>query len=170
MHCLASKQDKVAFKTFSLARKSNVLDLIYSDVCGPLKIKTLGGASYFGTFIDNHSRKVWVYILKSKDQVLDVFKQFLVSVEREIGRSLKCIRTNNGGEYKGPFNEYCTNKVIRHQYTPPKTLQHNGVAERINHTIVEKVRCMLSHAKLPRSFWGEAVRTTTNLINLSPSI
>ncbi|GJX01730.1 retrovirus-related pol polyprotein from transposon TNT 1-94 [Tanacetum coccineum] len=68
--------------------------------------KTLGGCSYFVTFIDDHSRKVWVYTLKTKDQVLDVFKQFHALVERQTGKKLKCIRSDNGGEYIGPFDAY----------------------------------------------------------------
>ena len=100
--------------------------------------------------------------MKSKDQVLDAFKEFHVSVERETDRKLKCIRSDNGGEYKGPFENYCRFHGIRLEKTVPKTPQQNGMAERI--------RCMLSHTKLPKSFWGEATRTTVNLINLSPSV
>ena len=95
-------------------------------------MKTLGGALYFVTFIDDCSRKLWVYVLKTKDQVLGVFKQFQASVERETGKKLKCIRTDNGGEYCGPFDEYCKHQGIRHQKTPPKTPQLNGLVERMN--------------------------------------
>ncbi len=61
---------------------------------------------YFVTFIDDHSRKVWVRLLKSKDQVLEAFKEFHAQVERETGRKLKCVRSDNGGEYRGPFEAY----------------------------------------------------------------
>ncbi|RVX00702.1 Retrovirus-related Pol polyprotein from transposon TNT 1-94 [Vitis vinifera] len=87
---------------------------------------------------DDHSRKIWVYTLKTKDQVLDVFKQFHALVERQSGEKLKCIRTDNGGEYSGPFDEYCRQHDIRHQKTPPKTPQLNGLAERMNRTLVER--------------------------------
>ena len=70
----------------------NVLDLIHSDLCGPMP-KSLGGSQYFMTFIDDHSRKTWAYTLKSKDQVLNVFKEFHTLVERQTGKKLKCIRT-----------------------------------------------------------------------------
>ena len=92
-------------------------------------------------------------------------------VERETGNLLKCLRTNNGGEYiSHEFREHCSIHGIRHEKTVPGTPQHNGVAERMNHTIVEKVICMLRTAKLPKSFWGAAVLTACYLVNRSPSI
>ncbi|KAK0589658.1 hypothetical protein LWI29_016911 [Acer saccharum] len=81
-HCLAGKQNRVSFHSSPPSRKSGILDLVHSDVCGPMKMRTLGGSLYFVTFIDDHSRKTWVYTLKTKDQVLDVFKQFQALVER----------------------------------------------------------------------------------------
>lgn len=117
-----------------------------------MNTKTLGGALYYVIFIDDHFRKVWVFALKTKDQVLDVFKVFHMKVERETGRQLKCVRANNVGEYRGSFEEYCRSHSIRLVKTVPKTPQHNGVAERVNRTICERIRCMLSHAKFPKSF------------------
>ncbi|KAI4324009.1 hypothetical protein L6164_023577 [Bauhinia variegata] len=132
--------------------------------------RTLGGCLYFVPFIDDYSRKVWVFALKSKDQVLDVFKHFHASVERETNRKLKCVRADNGGEYKGPFERYCKDHGIKLEKVVPKTTQQNGVAKRMNRTITERIRCMLSHTKLPKAFWGESMRTTVDLINLSPSV
>ena len=81
--CLAGKQHRVAFKSQPPHKKPEVLDLVHSDVC-KMSVRSMGGAKYFVTFIDDFSRKVWVYVLKTKDQVLSVFKQLQVSVEREI--------------------------------------------------------------------------------------
>jgi transposase InsO family protein len=117
-----------------------------------MNTKTLSGALYYVTFIDDHSRKVSVFALKTKDQVLDVFKAFHMKVERETKRQLKCVRADNGGEYRGSVEEYCRSHGIRLEKTVPKTPQHNGVAERMNITICERIKCMLSHAKLPKSF------------------
>ena len=74
---------------------------------------------------------------------------------REIGEKIKCIRIDNGGEYCEPFDEYGRNHDIQHQKTPPKILQLNGIAERLNRTLVEKVRCLLYESRLPQSFWGK---------------
>ncbi|KAL4559836.1 hypothetical protein LXL04_031982 [Taraxacum kok-saghyz] len=169
-HCLDGKQTRVSFKSSTPSRKESILDLIHSDVCGPMKTRTIGGCLYFVTFIDDHSRKVWVYTLKTKDQVLEKFKQFHALVERQTGKKLKCIRTDNGGEYIGPFDAYCREHGIRHQKSPPKTPQLNGLAERMNRTLNERVTCLLSHANLPKSFWGEALNTAVHVINLTPCV
>ena len=68
---------------------SELLELVHSDLCGPFKVKSKGGALYFSTFIDYRSRKIWVYPLKSKDQVLDVFKQYQALSERQTGQKFK---------------------------------------------------------------------------------
>ena len=92
-------------------------------------------------------------------------------VERETGKLLKCLRTNNGGEYtSNQFKGYCSKHGIRHERTVPGTPQHNGAAERMNRTILEKMRCMIRVTQLPKPFWGEAVLTVVYLINRSPSV
>ena len=108
--------------------------------------------------------------LKTKDQVFDKFKEFQALAERQAGKKFKCIRTDNGGEYRGPFEEYCRQQGIRHQKTPPKTPQLNGLAERMNKTLMDRVRCMLLESKLPQSFWGEALCVASYVINLTPTI
>ncbi|CAH9144261.1 unnamed protein product [Cuscuta epithymum] len=169
-HCLFGKQHRVSFSS-TRKKHSELLSLVHSDVCGPIEEESLGGSRYFVTFIDDASRKVWAYCLKSKDQVFDRFKLFHAMVERETGKKLKCLRSDNGGEYTSrEFSAYCAAYGIRHEKTVPRTPQHNGVAERINRTIMEKVRYMLSMAKLPKPFWGEAVLTACYLINRSPSV
>jgi len=102
--------------------------------------------------------------------VLGVFKQFQVSVERETGKKLKCICIDNSDEYCGPFDEYCRQQGIRYQKTPLKTTQLNGLAERMNKTLMERVRYLLSEAKLSGSFWGKALYTDAHVINLSPVV
>ena len=83
---------------------------------------------------------------------------------------MKIVRTDNGGEYKGKFEEYYKCQGIRIEYTVPKTPDLNGLAERMNRTIMERVRSMLSHAKLPKSYWAKAMYTVVYLINKSPSV
>ena len=83
---------------------------------------------------------------------------------------MKLLKTDNGLEYLSEeFNEFCKDNGIRRHKTVRLTPQQNGLPERMNNTILERVRCMLSNAKLAKSFWGEAVNTTCYLINRCPS-
>ena len=107
-------------------------------------------------------------MLENKWQVLGVFKEFHAKVERETGRKLKCVRSDNGGEYRGPFERYCRNYGIRLEKPPPKTPQLNGLAERMNRTLTERVRAMLSHAKLPNCFWAEALTHAMYVLTCPP--
>ena len=92
-----------------------------------------------------------------------------VTLERETGRKLKAVREENGGEYRGQFEEYCRSLGIRLEYTVPKTPELNGLVERVNCTIRERVRSILAHEMLSKTFWVEALMTTTYVINRSPS-
>ena len=151
-YCLFGKHHRVSFSKVS-KKKTNALELVYSDVCGPMEVESLGGRRYFVTFIDDATRKVWVYLLKTKDEVFGYFQIFHAMVERETGKQLKCLKTDNGGEYTSiEFEGYCQKHGIRHEKTKPGTPQHNGVAERMNRTSVEWVRCMQKMARLPKAF------------------
>ena len=95
-YCVFGKQCKQRFKSGNHNSKQ-ILDYIHSDLWGPSPTVSYGGALYFLTFINDFSQKVSVYILKKKDDVFNVFKQFKTMVEKKIGKSIKCLRTNNGG-------------------------------------------------------------------------
>ena len=102
--------------------------------------------------------------------MLSVFKQFQARAKRESGQKLTAVHTDNGGEYRGQLEEYCRCEVIKIEYAKPKTLELNGMAERMNRTIMEKVRCMQSHAKLGKTYWAEALMKAIYIINKSPSV
>ena len=121
-HCIYGRQRRVSFFRGGHVRKKNVLELVHSDVFGPVNIKSLGGASYFVTFIDDASRMVWTYPTKNKSEVFGIFQKFHVAVERETNKLLKCLRTDNGGEYcSNAFKEYCNRFGIMHEKTVPGT-------------------------------------------------
>ncbi|MCO5557878.1 hypothetical protein L7F22_011450 [Adiantum nelumboides] len=130
--CQFGKQQRRRFSK-STYRARQPLELIHSDVWGPSQTTSMGGAHYFLTFVDDMSRKVWVYFLKNKYEVFSYFKQFKAMVEKECGRFIKTLRSNQGGEFKSKeFEELCWNQGIRRQYTCAYTPQQNGVAERKN--------------------------------------
>jgi len=135
-----------------------------------MNAKSIGGAEYFLTFIDDKTRYVWVYPLKHKSQVFDRFREWKALVENASGQKLKVLRTDNGGEYTSiKFEEFLKSEGVRHECTIPKTPEQNGVAERLNRTLVETVRSMLIDSKLPHKFWAEALSTATYLRNRSPT-
>ncbi|GKV46880.1 hypothetical protein SLEP1_g53841 [Rubroshorea leprosula] len=123
-------------------RTQGTVDYIHSDLWGPLLVASKGGAVYMLTFIDDYSKKVWVYKLKSKSDVFLTFKQWKTLIEKQSGKQIKCLRTENG-------LEYCS--------------------ERMNHTLLERARCMLSNAGLSKDFWAEVVNHVNYLVNQSPS-
>ena len=112
----------------------------------------------------------WVYPLKTKDQVFEFFKQWQAEVENFTGQRVKTLRTDNGGEFTSKsFQAHLKACGIRHELTIPKTPEQNGVAERLNRTLVETTRAMLLDAKLPHMFWAEAISTAAYLRNRSPT-
>ncbi|KAF5942014.1 hypothetical protein HYC85_019656 [Camellia sinensis] len=106
----------------------------------------------FLTFIDDASKKLWVYFLKTNDEVFQHFQEFHAMVEKETKKKFKCLRRENGGEYTSNACEvYCASRGLYHETIVPGNPQYNGVAKRMNNTIVERVRCMLSMPKLLKS-------------------
>ena len=168
-HCVKGKQTRVKFGT-AIHDTKGILDYVHSDVWGPSKTASLGGKHYFVTFVDDFSRRVWVYTMKTKDEVLKVFLTWKKMIETQTGRKIKRLRTDNGGEYKSdPFLKVCEDEGIIRHFTIREIPQQNGVAERMNRTLVEKIRCMLSNAGLGKQFWGEAVTYARHLVNRLPS-
>ena len=149
-----------------LIENAKFYDPINSDVCGKIILGSLGGGCYFVTFIDDASRYTWVYILKKKSEVFNTFKNLKALVENMYDRKIKVFRTDNGGEYTSvEFESYLREEGIRHEKTVPKTPEQNGVVERMNRTVVEAVRCMLSDSKFPKTFWAEALSTAVYVCN-----
>ena len=153
-NCCDGKNHKTPFSNIESNRKRKIFELIHSDVCGKLNPSSLGGGNYFVTFIDDATKYTWVYILKKKSDVFDAFKNWKTLVENLYDRKIKIFRTDNGGEYtSSEFERYLQEAGIRHEKTIPKTPEQNGVAERMNRTLIEAVRCMLSDSQLPKTFW-----------------
>ncbi|GJZ67186.1 retrovirus-related pol polyprotein from transposon TNT 1-94 [Tanacetum coccineum] len=149
---------------------SCILDYVHSDVWGPSKIRSLGGRHYYVTFVDDFSRRVWVYMLKTKDEVLGVFIKWKKMMETQTCRKIKHLQTDNGGEYKNDlFTKFCEDEGIVRHFTVRHTPQQNGVAKHMNRTLLEKVRCMLSNVGFGKEFWAEAVTYACHLVNRLPS-
>ena len=108
--------------------------------------------------------------MKHKSEAFEKFKEFRHEVEKQLGYSIKALRSDRGGEYLShEFLSYLRDNGILSQMTPPYTPQHNGVSARRNRTLLDMVRSMMSKAELPKSFWGYALETAIYLLNKAPS-
>ncbi|KAJ4708838.1 Retrovirus-related Pol polyprotein from transposon TNT 1-94 [Melia azedarach] len=168
--CVMGKSCRARFNT-ATHRTKQTLDYIHADLWGPAQVVSLKGARYFLSIIDDYSRKEWVFVLRSKDQVFDKFKTWKALIENQTGKKLKRIRIDNGLEFcNETFDDLCKKCGIARHKTVTHTPQQNGLAERMNRTLMEKVICMLFHAKLPKQLWAEAVVSAAYLVNRSPSV
>ncbi|KAJ9549604.1 hypothetical protein OSB04_022147 [Centaurea solstitialis] len=167
--CLLGKMTKSPFKG-KMERGKDLLDLIHTDVCGPFRSATRHGERYFVTFTDDFSRYGFIYLMKNKSDTFEVFKGFKNEVENQLGKKIKMLRSDRGGEYLShEFYDYLRDCGIVSQLSPPRTPQLNGVAERRNRTLLDMVRSMMSRATLPMSFWGYALETAAHILNLVPT-
>lgn len=167
--CMKAKIHQQPFRQ-STRRENDVLDLIHTDICGPFKTCSLGGAKYFATFIDDKSRYIEVAILKKKSDIFEAFKEYKARVEKQTGRQIKKIRSDNAKEYLSrDFNEFLKQEGIQRELSVEYTPQQNGVAERANQTLVEMARCMLLQSNLPYELWAEAVCAAAYIRNRCPT-
>ena len=168
--CLKGKQTRSEILKHTEMRSDTVLGCIFSNVCGKLPTRSHVGYEYFATFVDDKSRKVFVVGLKHKSDVARNLKDFIAHAETQTGERVKVLRSDGGGEYIGnTLTEYLKEKGIKQELTTPDTPQHNGVAERMNRMLLDKVCAMLTDADLPEIYWFEALVYAAHLHNVSPT-
>ena len=111
----------------------------------------------------------YVYLLRSKDEALEKVKLYKTKVENQLNQKIKIVRSDRGGEYSEPFNDFCKIHGIIHQTTAPYCPQQNGVAECKNQMLKDMVNAMLNSSGLPHNLWGEAVLLACYILNkISP--
>ncbi|KAM7520343.1 hypothetical protein LguiB_019305 [Lonicera macranthoides] len=169
--CVVSKQHRDPFAKGKSWRAKKALELVHSDICGPITPSSNGGKKYIITFIDDFSRKTWVYFLLEKSDAFVAFKNYKALVEKEMGSPIKVLRTDRGGEYNShEFVVFCESQGIKRQLTTAYTPQQNGVCERKNRTILNMVRSLLKRSGIPKNFWPEAVNWSIHVLNRSPTL
>jgi transposase InsO family protein len=156
--CLASKAHKTPFPRNTANRASRCGELVHSDIWGPAPVATNSGYRYFASFIDDYSRYTTIYLLRHKSDYGIVFERYCNMVKNKCNRDLTIIHSDNGGEYtSNNIRNYCRSKGIQQRFTVACNSEMNGIAERMNRTLIEMVRCFLHDSKLSKSYWGEAV-------------
>lgn len=151
--CLKGKQHREIMPRKATWRAEARLELIHADICGPISPMSHGQKRYLICFIDDFSRKSWVYFIAYKSDAFSTFKQFKSRVERESGLFIKCLRTDRGGEFTShEFTDCCRQEGIKRQLTTTYRPQQNGVAERKNRTVMNMARSLLVEKEVPKVF------------------
>ncbi|UYV73840.1 hypothetical protein LAZ67_11001074, partial [Cordylochernes scorpioides] len=169
--CLKGKQTRLPFQKESFTRSREPLELVHTDICGPMRTKSLGGALYFSTFIDDFSGFIFTFIMKSRSEVFKGFRIYKRYAEKQTEKRLKCIRSDNAPEYLSKeFKNYLEEEGIGHQLSVEYTPQQNGVAERANRTLLDMTRCFMIEGDLPETLWAELIHTSTYIRNRCPKL
>jgi hypothetical protein len=139
---------------------------VHTDLVGPTTTKGLKGEKYFMLLVDDYTRMTVVFFLKNKSEAFENFKVYKEMVENEMDSKIKCLRSDNGGEFTSKeFMDYCSRHGIKRQFSIARTPQQNGVVERKNRIVQEMARTMLMDSKLTDIFWTHAVHTTIHIQN-----
>lgn len=165
--CLQAKLKQLPFPPSS-KRAQRRLDLIHSDLLD-MGITSVGGKRYVITFLDDHSRYLYVALLANKSDALDAFKEFVARAERMTGEKVKALRTDNGSEYVNKaFESHLKLLGIEHQRSIDYTPRDNSRAERVNGTITPACRAFLLQTGLGPEWWGEGISTVVYIYNRTP--
>lgn len=166
-YCTACKETRTKDQgTRGTAYAPQLLELIHTDLCGPISTPSPSGSRYIMTFTDDFSRYTCLFFLKLKSETLSKFQQFKSMIERQGNIRIKAIRSNSGGEYTSKaFVNFCEESRISRKLTQAHTPHQNGIAERKNRSLIEKARRMAFESNLPPSLWTEAVSTANYVIN-----
>jgi len=149
---------------------SHFLELVHSDLCGPIPTETPHGKKYFIVFLDDHTNILDLQLLVTKDQVLNAWQLVHARWENMSGHRVKVFRSDNGGEFLSTaFTKALELAGIERQLSAPYAHQQNGKAERVLRTVEGRMYAMLNHARLPQSLWGEAALCAAYLFNRSES-
>ena len=166
--CVQAKQTAIVSRKPSTPVEG-YLDKVHSDICGPLNQRTFRGYRYIATFIDTATRYAEIAPLKTKDEVYDEFRKFVIREETQTGLKLKHLHSDNGPEYKnGTFQEFFDDEGILATYAAPYTHEQHGLAEKFNRTLLDKVRALLFQAQVPKSYWADAAIAACYIYNRTP--
>lgn len=154
--CAVYVESKFVRQPFKSVEMSNeVMGLIHLDLCDFKATPTRAVKNYHISFIDDCSKFCYVYLIHSKDEALNMFKQYKAEVKNQLDKEIKIIRSDRGGEYESnAFSDFCSSHGIIHQTTALYTPQQNRVAELKNRTFREMINSMLNNSCVPHSLWG----------------
>ena len=168
--CQFGKSHREAASFDSAARATAPSHLVHTDILGPMPTSTSSGYKYAIVFVDDFSRFRVVYLMRNKDEAAFRLQQYIAEYVEPRGTSIKRLRADNAGEYRGAeFEHVCSTNGIKQEFSAPYTQSQNGVAERSWRTLMERARCMLFGSGLAETFWGYALLHATYITNITYS-
>ncbi|KAJ9567550.1 hypothetical protein OSB04_003516 [Centaurea solstitialis] len=165
--CSVGKSSKLNLLS-SDYKSSHILDLVFCDVWGPALVTSFDGHTYFLLCVDHFSKFMWLFPLKRKSDVFDMFKRFVSLAERQFSTKLKTVQTDWGGEFRN-LSHFFSSIAIIHRLSCPHTREQNGVVERRHRHVVETGLTLMAQSHVPKRFWHFAFETAVYLINRMPS-
>ena len=171
--CTKAKMTRTPFRRRE-KRATVPLHIVWSDICGPLPTRSIGGNRYFMTFIDDATSYSWVYFLRHKSEAAATFQKFdretSIFFRPRSSNIVRIWRTDNAKEFLcKEIQQFCSEHGIVHQTSIPYNPEQMGMAERLNRTLMESSESMRFHSGHAKSFWAEAVCTANYLRNRSPT-
>ncbi|CAN1127242.1 Retrovirus-related Pol polyprotein from transposon TNT 1-94 [Linum perenne] len=167
--CVLAKHTKSMYSALNY-KPSHPFAIIHSDIWGPTRIKNINGARWFITFIDDHTRTTWTFLMKEKSETTKVFQEFYEMILTQFKTQIQVLKTDNAHDYfNTTLGQYLSQRGIIHCSSCVDTPQQNGIAERKNRHLLETARTLLFTTSVPKHLWGEAILTATYLINRLPS-
>ena len=165
--CIHGKAKRTTLHRRSEGRTTGVLEMVHIDCVGKLQTPALGGEVYLFTVVDNNSRAVFVFLMHRKSEMYDNMVSLTTWAERQTGKRLKRIRSDNDGVFNNAekFQAWVTEHQIEMSTSPPETPELNSVVEIIQWHLMGMTRAMLDHSGLAERFWGEAVKTAAHIRN-----
>lgn len=176
--CVNGKQCRLPFSKKNVIRSNRLLELIHTDIYGRVSESAWDGSNYFVSFTDDFSRASTIYCIERKSEVFERFKEYVAMAESQHCTKVKKVdctkvaklRADNGEEYISiEMKLYCKHKGIQLMFTVAHNPEMNGIAERLNRTLVEKARTMLLASNLSKRFWNEAILTANYIKNRCPT-
>ncbi|KAE8667725.1 hypothetical protein F3Y22_tig00112383pilonHSYRG00494 [Hibiscus syriacus] len=164
--CRLGKSHKLPFNQ-SQTVYTTPFHLIFSDVWGPAHIAS-NGYRYYVSFVDAYTRHSWIYLLKTKDQVLPTFRLFFSFIQIQFNATVKEVQSDWGGEYRS-VSAWLKSLGVVHRLACPHTSEQNGVVERKHRHIIESALVLMAQASILFKFWSYAVCTAVHLINRLPT-
>ena len=137
--CLMGKMTKTSFSG-TMEQATDLLEIIHTDICGPVSVVARSGYRYFLSFTDDLSRYGYIYLMKHKSETFEKFKEFQSEVENHHNKKIKFLQSDREGEYLSyEFVLHLKQCRIVSQLTPHGTPQRSGVSEHRNRTLLDMV-------------------------------